>query len=165
MRKLDKLIKITNKKEKIQLAKFETKYYIDGQDLKSFCKNHDYNYSSARNMISSDRKKHPNWTTEDILRDVKKRLEKGRTKYFFGDSTLNIYCKKNGIVSSTVRRKYNRMKANPKYRELTDDKIMQKALEESKMGHNKYRVDGILLSVYCRLNEINRGTIINKINR
>lgn len=147
------------------MARFESKYYIEGQDLKSYCKDNKYNYSSARNMISTNKKKHPEWTTEETLADVKKRLEKGRTKYFFGDTTLNRYCVKNGIVSSTARRKYNQMCTNPKYKEFNNDEIMQMALVEAKKGSEKYRVDGMLLSIYCELNGINKGTIINQINQ
>jgi len=154
-----------SKKEGFKLAKFASKYYIEGQDLKSYCSSNGYNYSSARNMISSDKKKHPEWTTEEILADVKSRLKKGKTKYFFRNTTLNAYCLKNGVVSSTVRRKYNEICGNSKYNGLSNDEMMLIAIEEAKVGHEKYRIDGVLLSVYCSLNDINKGTIINKINK
>lgn len=147
------------------MAKFESKYFIDGKDLKSYCKDKGYSYQSARNMISSDRKKHPEWTTEKILKDVIERLKKGKTKYFFQGTTLNKHCRENGIVSSTVRKKFNRICDNPKYSELSNDEKMKIAIDEAKMGRDKYRVDGILLSVYCNLHEINRGTIIFNINK
>ena len=48
------------------MAKFESKYFIGDYSLKEFCLLHGYSYASARNMISSNHKKYPGWSDDEM---------------------------------------------------------------------------------------------------
>ncbi len=145
------------------MAKIEPKYFIGKYTLKEYCLLHNYSYSSARNMISSNRKRHPEWSTDEILEDVTKRLAVPRTKYYFDGMTLFKYCKKHKIIRSTVMRIYQRL-TDTLGDEFTDEEIMAKAVELAKRGREKYRVDDEKLSSYCERNDINKGSIISSIS-
>lgn len=146
------------------MARFESRYFIGDYSLKEYCLLHSYNYSSARNMISSTRKKHPEWTDDAVLKDVVNRLRKGRTKYYFAGTTLNKYCKENGIVSSTVRRIYQKL-INNLDEDFKEESVMKNAVELARKGREKYSIDNVKLSLYCEENGINKGSIISSISR
>ncbi len=146
------------------MAKFEPKYFIGDYSLKEYCLLHDYNYSSARNMISSTRKKHPEWSDDEMLKDVVSRLRIAHTKYYFAGTTLNKYCREHKIVSSTVRRIYQRL-INSLGGEFSEESIMKKAVELAQRGREKYLIDNVKLSLYCEENGINKGSIISSISQ
>lgn len=118
------------------MAKFKSKYFIGNYSLKEYCLLHGYNYASARNMISSTRKKHPDWSDDEILKDVVDRLKIAHTKYYFAGTTLNKYCKEHKIVSSTVRRIYQRL-IYSLGEEFSEESIMKKAVELARRGREK----------------------------
>ncbi len=146
------------------MAKFESKYFIGDYSLKEFCLLHGYSYASARNMISSNHKKYPGWSDDEILKDVVRRLQIAHTKYYFAGTTLNKYCKEYGIVSSTVRRIYHRL-IDSLGEEFSEESIMKKAVELAQRGREKYSIDSVKLSLYCEENGINKGSIISSISR
>ncbi|HBA37824.1 MAG TPA: hypothetical protein DCY94_03795, partial [Firmicutes bacterium] len=145
------------------MAKLEPKYFIGEYSLKDYCMLHGYSYASARNMISSNRRKHPEWTDDEILENVVKRLEKSRTKYYFAGTTLNKYCKEHGIVPSTARRIYQRL-ISSLGEEFSEEAIMKEAIELAQRGRGKYSIDGVKLALYCRENGINKGSVISSIS-
>ena len=81
-------------------------------------------------------------------------------RYFHKGEPLVKYCKEHGINIGTITTNIN--KKQKKYPELTDQEVVD--LVMSRIGSNvKYFYNGILLTDYCRSNDIDYSQIISRI--
>ena len=86
------------------------------------------------------------------------------SKYFYNGIPLSKYCKDNNINISTIRSRIWKKKQNRKYKNYTEQEIVDMVIEAYGSGSIKYMYKGISLRQYCLDNGINLGTINSRIN-
>lgn len=90
------------------------------------------------------------------------------SKYFYKGISLSNYCKKNGIAYKAIKYKIDSLKKDETYRDYTDEEIIKFAIESVKNGKSynySYLYHGVPLSQYCRDNNLNYMTIMQRIHR
>lgn len=84
-------------------------------------------------------------------------------KYFYQGIPLSKYCKENNIDISTIRTRIWKKKQSKKYKQCSDQEIINMVVETYGLGI-KYMYKGISLRQYCIENNINCGTINSRIS-
>ena len=85
------------------------------------------------------------------------------SKYYYNGIPLSKYCKDNNINISTIRARIWKKKQNKKYKNYTEQEIVDMVIEAYGSAI-KYMYKGISLRQYCLDNGINIGTINSRIN-
>lgn len=84
--------------------------------------------------------------------------------YFYEGKPLSQYCKEHDINVNTIRTRIWKMKHSKKYKDLSDEKIIDKVIKAYGKG-NKYNYKGISLRQYCLENDLEYSSILSRINR
>lgn len=136
------------------------KYYYNGIPLIEYCKKNNLNYRTITNRIISLSKKHLNFTLNEI---IEKAVNMNyRTKYYYYDTPLSEYCKKNNISYTTI---ISRIKNNEIDIQL-DDKVIfaiENTPEPFIPNQTKYYYNNESLVNYCKKNNINISRVYDRL--
>lgn len=137
----------------------ESKYYYQGIPLSKYCKENNINISTVRGRIWKKRnsKKYENYSLDQIIEEVI-RAYGTSTKYKYNGMSLRQYCLKNNIVYDTILDRIYVLKE--KNKDLSNDDLINLALNEFENSNYKFFYEGIPLVEYCKKNpEIKYPTI------
>lgn len=131
------------------------KYYYNGVSLYEYCKNKDVDYMSIKGRINYLKKNGSNLYDVNIVKFVIEEYKDFR-KYYYNGITLYRYCIINKISYHTV---IDRI-----YKLLNDGYSIEECIEKSindDFSNNKYYYNGIPITKYCRLNDLDYNKMIS----
>ena len=138
------------------------KYYYQGIPLMDYCEKHHRNYRTIYSRILKKKKTNPDLSAEELviyaLEDY--RLPE-RGKYYYQGITLGEYCRNNQLVYTTFCNRI--LKYKQKHPELSDDELVIYAIENFENRSFKYYYQGMLLTEYCRIHQLNCNHIYYRI--
>lgn len=134
-----------------------SKYYYKGVLLIRYCEDNNLNYDTIRKRIYTLKNRYPNTSLDDV-NIVKFVIEeyKDFRKYYYNGMTLYRYCIINKISYHTV---IDRI-----YKLLNDGYSIEECIEKSindDFSNNKYYYNGIPITEYCRLNDLDYNKMIS----
>ncbi len=140
-------------------------YYYENQELPTYCKNHDINYSTIYTRIWKDKRKpkYAHLSEQEIVNRVVKSYKK-RIKFYYKNQTLREYCNEHDLNYATMYERAINQKM--KYPNKTNDEIVIMVMENYENSNYQYFYDEMPLIDYCRLHPENKyRTIIGRINK
>ena len=143
----------------------ESKYFYNDIPLSKYCKDNNININTIRGRIwkKKQNKKYENYKEQEIV-DMVIEAYGSAIKYMYKGISLRQYCLDNKINVSTINGRINNLKKqNP---DLTNDELVELAIEEFDNQNFRFYYNGIPLKDYCKSHpEINYNTIRTYINR
>lgn len=139
------------------MSKSKIQYYYKGISLIDYCKQHNLNIYTIRNRISRLKKAHPSKSTDEII-TMAVEYKNLKNKYYYKNMLLIEYCKKNNLNYTTIKSRIMRLT------EKNPGKNIEEIIELAITYQNDYFFyDGMPLSEYCKLNNLNIYTIKSRI--
>ena len=138
------------------------KYYYQGISLIDYCRKNNRSYQVVYGRILNKKKTNPELSDEElVIYALEDYHLPERGKYYYRGITLVEYCKNNQLAYTTFRNRILRYKQ--KHPELSDDELVIYAIENFENRACKYYYQGILLTEYCRIHQLNYGHIYYRI--
>ncbi len=138
------------------------KYYYQGISLIDYCKKNNRSHQVVYGRILNKKKTNPELSDEElVIYALEDYHLPERGKYYYRGITLVEYCKNNQLAYTTFRNRILRYKQ--KHPELSDDELVIYAIENFENRACKYYYQGILLTEYCRIHQLNYGHIYYRI--
>ena len=145
----------------------KTSYTYNGVLLDEYCVNNGINYRLILGRIYSLEKegvKRENLVSIALNDELFYKQSK-KYKYFYKDKTLKKYCEENNYDYSVMSRRYDRLKH--KYPDFDDDEIYKIIFDEKLYFQTTdiYNYDGMPLSKYCVINNLDYDMIIKRMKK
>ena len=86
------------------------------------------------------------------------------SKYFYHGIPLSKYCEDNDININTIRTRIWKLKQKEKYKNYSEQEIVNIVIENYRTNNVKYMYKGTTLRQYCLENGISVETIHSRIN-
>lgn len=142
--------------------KRNSKYMYNGITLREYCKQYNINYMNILKFISKykQNKNNPEISDDELVLEALNIY----TEIFYKGISLKIYCeykkkyKYNEIKNYILRRR----KDNPN---ITDDELIDEYIKIKYKRNGKHMYNGMLLTDYCKLNNLNVDSIRKSIDR
>ena len=115
-----------------------------------------YKYNTLLNYIHRERLKNPNSTIEEMINEFNNRTYIKKSRYKYNGMTLRKYCEKNNINYLNVLKYINNYKHNDNKPEISDEELINKAIEL----YTEIFYKGISLKIYCEYKKNLRYTEI-----
>lgn len=140
------------------------KYSYNNTSLKQFCINNGICYNTILRRIHNIEKEDGSLTCDEVVKKALSSEIRTAIKYYFNkDYTLRKHCKNSKINYYSIISRIDKLKAdNPK---LTNDELVQKALEYEIKSSVNYYYENTTLKRYCEDKNISYDTIIKKIKK
>jgi len=137
------------------------KYFYEGIPLVEYCElNPNLNYSSITTYIRRKKKKYPQKTDDEIIKEYMKEEHIAPNRYFIEEIPLIQYCIENDINYSTVLSNLCKVRKQEEYKDLTDDERLSIIIEKYRPGLI-YTYKGMTLKKYCMENDYSYNTVYN----
>lgn len=137
--------------------KANNKYYYQGISLVEYCKNHNLEHKKICERIRNLKKKNPDKSIDEIIGLAINFNNNFINKYYYQGKPLTEYCKLNNLSVDVIRRKIKELKkVHP---EKSIEEIAQIVIDNNKLNLNNYYYKGIILTEYCKLNNLKLETI------
>lgn len=133
------------------------KYYYQGVPLTQFCKDNNLEYKKICERIRNLKKEEPDKAIEEIIEQAINFNKKTNNKYYYQGIPLTEYCKLNNLSIDAVRGKIRELKKI--YPQKSIEQITQIVFENNKVSLSNYYYQGMLLTEYCKLNNLKIETI------
>ena len=140
----------------------QTIYYYENISLVEYCKLHPtINYSSVLNSIKRTKRKYPDRKEKDIIKEYIEKEHKQPKRFFIDGKPLKEYCEKNGINYTTIITNLSAYRKNDKYKNLSDEEMLQLILKKYKKSETLYFYKGVSLFEYCKYNNCSYNSVYN----
>ncbi len=142
------------------------KYSYKGLTLYEFCKNNpELKYDTLRRYIYRQKLKNPDQTDEEIIQKYMDKLHKGIYRYYYVGIPLKQYCEENNVSYQNILSYIQYHKNEEKFSNLNDDEFIEAIMMQYQPFEPKYLYNGILLTEYCKENNIPYTSIVSFVNR
>lgn len=140
------------------------KYSYNNTSLKQFCINNGICYNTILRRIHNIEKEDGSLTCDEVVKKALSSEIRTAIKYYFNkDYTLRKHCKNSKINYYSIISRIDKLKADsPK---LTNDELVQKALEYEIKSSINYYYENTTLKRYCEDKNISYDTIIKRIKK
>lgn len=143
--------------------------YYKGEKLTDFCaKRPDINYAKLARYIRQTHKKNPMLTDDEIIDTYLKEEHRPPVQmhtYTYKGMPLAEYAKQNNLNYENVRAYISRRRDKEKYKNLTDEELVNIIMQEYTPFEIKYQYQGISLRQYCIENNISYYSIVTFVKR
>lgn len=140
----------------------QTIYYYENISLVEYCKLHPtIKYSSVLNSIKRTKRKYPDRKEKDIIKEYIEKEHKKPKRFFIDGKPLKEYCEKNRINYTTIITNLSAYRKNDKYKNLSDEEMLQLILKKYKKSETLYFYKGVSLFEYCKYNNCSYNSVYN----
>lgn len=144
----------------------QIRYSYKGMSLYDYCKNKpELNYGSVRKYVYREKKRNPQMTDEEIIEQYMNREYKGKYRYYYVGIPLKKYCEENNIDYDNVLAYMRYHRKDDKFLNLDDDEFVEAIMEQYEPFEPKYMYNGILLTEYCKQNDICYTSVVSFVKR
>lgn len=144
----------------------QNKYSYKGMSLLDFCKsNPELNYNSLRKYVYRQTQKNSNQTVEQIIDQYMNKLHKGIYRYYYIGIPLKQYCQENHLNYTNILAYIQYHKKDDQYIGLNDDEFIELIMGQYEPFEAKYVYNGLVLTDYCKQNNIPYTSVISFVNR
>lgn len=109
----------------------KSKYYINGEPLVDFCRNHpEYNYGHLIKYISVQLKKDSSRPVQELIEEYINKSHKTYTRYAINGMCLYKYCDNMGISYDAVIKDISRSRKNKKHIGMAEEEFINSIVEK-----------------------------------
>lgn len=134
------------------------KYFYEGMTLKDYCISNDINYERTLVKISKykKQKKFETYTIEQII-DYALKNNKELIKFVYKGESLRKYCLDNDIDYAKTISRINRIVKRDNV--TVNDDFIKSIIDDFVNKNYRYYYNGLPLTEYCNLNNVNYNTV------